>query len=337
MQRPGRFLPATSTPQHLSPDLAGQPHTARGAATLGQVNEASVRRAEAASCHGVIAHRAALACGLTASEVTRLVRRGRWRRLHRGVLWTTPGGDVPLLSRLAAARLAAGDGGAPCGVVSGRSAARLWGLDDSAAAWSVELTLPRQVRRRSPAGVRYRWRTLAPADVTVRFGIPVTTVNRTLNDLARVTAYPQLLVLADRALRTGLATPLALDSVATAVPRRARAALQDADGLAESPFESLVRAELAQAGLPAPVLQHLVRDPSGRVVARVDLAWPTYRLAVEADGAEVHTGTAALRSDLRRQNLLVAAGWTPLRFTWADLGTIASVVAAALTRARRSA
>jgi very-short-patch-repair endonuclease len=58
-------------------------------------------------------------------------------------------------------------------------------------------------------------------------------------------------------------------------------------------------------------------------------------LAVEADGAEVHAGAASLRRDLRRQNLLVAAGWTLLRFTWADLGTIAATVAAHLGRIGR--
>lgn len=301
------------------------------------MNEDAVRRARSAACHGIIGRRAALACGLDESEVTRLVRRGRWRRVHRGVLWTEPTADLPLLARLAAARLAAGDGEAPTGVVSGPAAARLWGLDDSSAPWPVELTLPRQTRRRSPAGVRYRWRTLEAVDVTVRNGMPVTTVARTLTDLARVTAYPQMLVLADRALRNRLADRTVLDTVAAAVPRRARAALVDADARAESPFESRVRAELAVAGLPPPALQHRVRDANGRVVARVDLAWPSHRLAVEADGADVHAGTAALRSDLRRQNLLVAAGWTVLRFTWADLGTIAATVALALAPGRRRA
>ena len=58
---------------------------------------------------------------------------------------------------------------------------------------------------------------------------------------------------------------------------------------------------------------------------------------MEADGAAVHASAAALRSDLRRQNALVAAGWTLLRFTWADLGRIAAPVREAMRRAGRAA
>lgn len=107
-----------------------------------------------------------------------------------------------------------------------------------------------------------------------------------------------------------------------------------ADGRAESPFESRVRAELITARLPPPDLQHVI-DDGDRFLARVDLAWPSHRLAVEADGAGVHASAEALRADLRRQNLIVAAGWRLLRFTWADLGRIAPAVHAALSSPAR--
>ena len=68
-----------------------------------------------------------------------------------------------------------------------------------------------------------------------------------------------------------------------------------------------------------PVPQHVVLDVHGRFVARVDLALPELRLALEHDGQAVHDRPDAFVADRRRQNALVAAGWTVLRFTAADL------------------
>lgn len=265
--------------------------------------------------------------------MSRLVEAGRWRRLHRGVFWTHPTDDVPVLTRLTAARLLAGGG-----VLSGVSAARLWRLDDDRAPWTPELTLPRSARRRQPPGLRYRWRTLAPSEITIYRGLPVATVARTVADLARTTPYADMLVRADTALRLGLIDARGLAAVAAALPRQARCALERASGRAGRVGVRVTRSRrLLAARLPPPVLQHEIRDADGSFVARVDLAWPERRLVVEADGAETHAGPAALRRDLRRQNLLVATGWTVLRFTWADLGAIAAEVARALAGSGRGA
>jgi Protein of unknown function (DUF559) len=99
---------------------------------------------------------------------------------------------------------------------------------------------------------------------------------------------------------------------------RARAVLGVADALAGSPMESVLRWSLLEAGLPRPVLQHVVTDASGRFAGRADLAWPAHRVLVEFDG-EVHRERDVFVSDLRRQNRLVAAGWTVLRFSSADV------------------
>lgn len=49
------------------------------------------------------------------------------------------------------------------------------------------------------------------------------------------------------------------------------------------------------------------------------MAWPSVKLAVEADGRETHDAPAVLYHDRVRANDLELAGWTILRFTWADL------------------
>jgi len=99
--------------------------------------------------------------------------------------------------------------------------------------------------------------------------------------------------------------------------RQAREAVRLVDGRAESPPESRVRVLLAQAGLPA-VPQFTVRDRDGAFVARVDLAYPALRVAVEYDGVW-HADAAQFRRDRRRLNRLVDAGWVVLHVTAADL------------------
>jgi very-short-patch-repair endonuclease len=82
-------------------------------------------------------------------------------------------------------------------------------------------------------------------------------------------------------------------------------------------MESVLRWLIHEAGLPAPDLQYVVTR-GGRFVGRVDLAWPDAKLLVEFDG-DVHRERRVFVEDVRRQNGLVLAGWTVLRFTSADV------------------
>jgi len=58
-------------------------------------------------------------------------------------------------------------------------------------------------------------------------------------------------------------------------------------------------------------------------------------VCLEADGAAFHSDPPALFRDRRRQNLLIAAGWTVLRFTWADEAYPDDVVRAVANALRR--
>lgn len=69
----------------------------------------------------------------------------------------------------------------------------------------------------------------------------------------------------------------------------------------------------------------------------IDLAFPAERVAVEVDGWAWHVDAERFLSDRRRQNALVNAGWTVLRFTWHDLeGNPTRVVAEIRTALARS-
>ncbi len=98
-----------------------------------------------------------------------------------------------------------------------------------------------------------------------------------------------------------------------------RPALALADTRSQSPLETLIRLLFVRAGLVPEVLQYLVYDANGRIAARLDLAWPSLKLAVEADGRAYHDLVPALYRDRERANQLEVLGWTILRFTWADL------------------
>lgn len=113
---------------------------------------------------------------------------------------------------------------------------------------------------------------------------------------------------------------------------QARRAVDLSDARAESPPESRLRLGFVLAGL-RPVPQYEVRDALGRFVARVDLAFPERRLAVEYDGRAVHEREDVFARDRQRQNDLVRAGWTVLRFTAADVRRAPAVVADVLATA----
>ena len=92
-------------------------------------------------------------------------------------------------------------------------------------------------------------------------------------------------------------------------------------------MESVLRWLLHEAGLPAPVLQHRIRNGAGTFLGKTDLTWPDRKLLVEFDG-DVHRERDVFVGDVRRQNRLVLAGWVVLRFTSADvLGRPEAVVA----------
>jgi very-short-patch-repair endonuclease len=80
-------------------------------------------------------------------------------------------------------------------------------------------------------------------------------------------------------------------------------------------------------------LQLQLFDRDGSCFARLDMAWPSRRLAVEADGRERHDKPEALYRDRRRQNDVELAGWTVLRFTWNDVMRHPNWVVAQVRRA----
>jgi very-short-patch-repair endonuclease len=215
-------------------------------------------------------------------------------------------------------------GAPPSAVISHVTAASLWGLQIPLIREDrrVHLTVPPGTRIRSRADRQVHCAALQGRHVTQRGGVVVTSPGRTWLDLAAGLPAAALLAVTDQMLarrHPREAFQRLLDgSRGKRGIRTARQVLAVADPLAGSPMESVLRWMILAAGLPAPVLQHTIRDPHQKFIGRVDLAWPQRRVLVEFDG-DIHRERNVFVSDLRRQNGLVLAGWVVLRFTSADV------------------
>ncbi|MCW2652217.1 MAG: hypothetical protein QOE41_1375 [Mycobacterium sp.] len=107
-----------------------------------------------------------------------------------------------------------------------------------------------------------------------------------------------------------------------------RRTLQLVDGGAESPYESLTRLLLVQAGFPVPQTQIPVIDDFGAVFARVDMGWPRYLVGVEFDGTQHWTNSRQRSWDIDRAAELSALGWTIVRVSSGMLHNTPQVVLA---------
>ncbi len=265
-------------------------------------------------------------------ELDRAVAAGRWQRVLRGAY--APAGPVDLGVRARAACCLL----PPTCVVADRSLLWLLGVDVLPTGPPVlEVVVPRGAVVPRRAGVRARTAALPSRDRVVLAGVPALRPARAVADLLRALPFVEAVVVADAAQRVrlctrdGLASELERHAGLRGV-RQARRALVVSDPRAESPPETRLRLLLTAAGL-APVPQHDVHDADGRWLARVDLAFPAARLAVEYDGRDAHLTGGAFVRERRRQNALLAAGWTVLRYTAADLRSQPYAVVAEVRRA----
>lgn len=222
-----------------------------------------------------------------------------------------------------------------------RSAACLWGLDGftpGATGFTghpeVAVAYPRTGRVAVP-----RLKHLQPADLAAIDGVAVTAVHRLLADLGTLRDADLLERAVECALRHELIDEVAVRALAAqravrgvptlrvVVQRRPLSAPPT-----ESDLETLTLQLCRNGGVPVPDRQ--VRCVPGRLW-RSDLAWPLWRVALEADGRASH-GPERFTSDRRRQNETLLGGWMVLRFTWDDVTKAPARTLDVIRRALRS-
>lgn len=95
--------------------------------------------------------------------------------------------------------------------------------------------------------------------------------------------------------------------------RRLRSALELSDGGAESPQETRLRLILIRGCLPRPATQIPVVNERGRVVRRIDMGWPQWKVGVEYDGEQHFSDSTAYEADIDRLEFHAARGWLIVR------------------------
>ncbi len=257
---------------------------------------------------------------LAAGRLTRARLYGpRYRRLYPDVY--LPAGSEPDLATLSrAAFLLVADRG---GVLAGYSAAILLGADCAPPGAPAEVLV--SMNARPHPGLRIHRGRVGGADLAMVDGIRVTSPARTAWDLARRLPVVDAVVALDALARVGGFAPADLLARASAEPRcrgvrRLVEVVAQADPRAESPPETRLRLLLRGGGLPVPEVQYQVRDEYGFVLARVDLAYPAIRLAIEYDGAG-HLDPRRTLRDRRRDLELADLGWDTMRLGADDLDT----------------
>lgn len=226
------------------------------------------------------------------------------------------------------------------GILSHRSAAELWGLIQPAGYVDVSVTSPRAPRALPPAIV-HRIKDLHPELAEEREGLRITDPTRTVIDLGLVLPRWSVRDALSRGLTTKLFTINEVERLRDALGRKGRNGtgvvrhlLEERvlGGQEESLLERRLHDLVRKYGVPAPVVQHELWH-AGRFVARIDVAYPQRKLAIEVDGFAHHSSPDAFQRDRTRQNRLVALGWTVLRFTWDDVVNRPAMVARQISEA----
>lgn len=284
----------------------------------------SIVRRVAATQDGIITLTQARAAGFTVHEVQRFCRAGRWRAIARAAYLIDADlyDGIPRRTRIRAAVQSFGPEAAA--VLS--TAAELHRIAGARTTEAVHISVPgavaRPARTAHPEVVVHQL-VITPAETTRVSGIATTMPLRTVADLIlREDRYSAVAVL-DSALNRKLITSDDLMSIPALVRGRrgavaARRYLPEADGRAQSPLETRTRLRCVDGRVPPDDLQVEVRDRDGCLLGIGDLGWRAARVIAEADGRGPHGTPDAAFADRRRQNRLVNAGWTVLRFTWED-------------------
>ena len=264
----------------------------------------------AARQHGVVTRDQVLGAGVSAEGIKRRVKKGLLIPVFRGVYRV--GHRAPSVeSHFIAAVFACGDGA----VLSGQAAAYLYGLVKRPPPFP-EVTA--KTERRVKGVITRRCRGLNRSETTVYRRIPITTVPRTLVDLAALLGPEELMRAVHEADVRHRTKPRHVEAILRGRPNAAgagelRAIVSGETRVTLSRLEKRFIALLKEAGLPLPQTNR----PAG--AHRVDCRWPEYRLTVELDSYRYHNTRYAWEQDRERERAAHGREETHRRYTYEDV------------------
>lgn len=279
--------------------------------------------------YGVVSRRQLRHLGFGESGIDRRLRAGRLHEVRQGV-YAVGHRLVPREGQWMAATLAAGPGA----VLSHWSAAALWMIRPNSRS-IIDITAPH--KSRSWDGIKRHHKALPSDEVTVKKGIPVTTVPRTTFDLAATEPVDTIVAMLREAEHRRLYDTLSLWDLIERYPgrrgvRKTRAALErlqeEPSGRKRSKLEERFAPFLRRHRLPLPRFNDWIFLDGKRYC--VDCHWPGTGQIVELDGWEGHGTRSAFREDRARDRALRVAGYSVTRLTWNQLDDEPEAVASDL-------
>ena len=284
---------------------------------------------------GIFLRHEAIALGYTDEHLARAVRRGVLTRVRHGSYffrerWDPLPGDQRHIVRAMAARRTSRTNL----VFSHVTAVVLHG----APTWELPLDMVHVTRTdrrggRSEAGLVQHRGLLVPRDIVELDSLSVTSPTRTALDVTRMVDVEHSLVVVDHFLHAGATTKADLREGAEAMRLWKDTLTTDlvirlANPRCESVGESRTSYKLWRHGVPSPTTGYEIRDSAGRLMARLDFAWPELGVFLEFDGKEKYLKylrpgekplDAILREKKREERICGLTGWRCIRITWADL------------------
>jgi hypothetical protein len=262
--------------------------------------------------HDVISRAQLTAAGVSRIAIQHRLESKRLRRLYRGVYTTSHAGLTPD-ARAMAAVLLAGLGA----VLSHRSAAHRWGMLGSGPT-RAEVTVP--CERRPSRVLRHHYGAIAPDEVTTLRGIPITSVSRTIFDLAAVQTPVRVNAAMKEAEVLRLSDGVSLVDLLERYPHRRGASVVREILRALEPGRTRSELELAfleflvAVGLPLPETNVWLQIGGKWIEA--DCVWRAQKVIAELDSHSVHGTPVAFEADRARDRRLAVHGWHPIRITW---------------------
>jgi very-short-patch-repair endonuclease len=269
--------------------------------------------------HGVVGRGQLMRDGWSKQEIKWRIRNGRLHRIYAGVYSVVPRQLLTRQGHWMTAVLAS----EPEALLSHQTAAALWGIRGYSGG-AIHVTVPR--KSTSTKRIRRHFSTVPADERAVEEGIPVTSVHRTIFDLAPTVSVDEVVAMVKEAEYLNRWDRLSLPDLLERYPgkrgtRNLRFALdritEEPPGRKRSKLEERFAPFLRRHHLPLPRFNDWILLDSKRY--RADCHWPHLRLIVELDGWEGHSTRSAFQDDRARDRALHAAGFSVVHLTWAQL------------------
>lgn len=273
--------------------------------------------AVAATQGGVVRRDQALMMGMTRHQIDGRVKSGQWLPVARGGYRLIELMTATDLVRAAVTVL-------PSAVVSHFSAAQIHTIS-FAPIDRASVTVHSRTTHRFPGVQVFRCSDMRDSHVSESRGLPMTTVERTVVDLASVVSKHRLAVIVDDLLAARRTTLHQLDEVLEDVARKGkpgvramRSVLVERSGTAsrQTKLEAVGELILRNSDLPSFKTEYPIPWHPDR---RYDVAFVTAKLAIEWDSFRWHSQERVFQSDRERDREAMEHGWRVLRFTWRDV------------------